>query len=1297
MPSLNQQQFLELLGIPFTGEGCDAVADFSGIDTMTIDVTTLTPSDCIAIFECILDNGTLAQFNELLSKFDFANLSAEQCTAIAQCIVDTPAAITLITQNIDFTNLTATQVSNLNELIDFSNLSPAECTAVFQCIIDNGTPAQFTELLQKLDMSQLTAAQCVDILDCILVNGTPVQWTELLSKLDLSDLTPVQCQAVFQCILDNGTAIQYTQFLSNINFAQLSTQQCQDIFNCIILNGTTEQFTQLFNKLDFTDLSEQQCRDALQCVIDNGTPAQFNELLNIFNMANLTEAQCSDIAACIAASPNALLLIRNAILPIEASEVSVVDSGNNYTGTNVETILAEIAQRLTGVAHTTISSIDLAPTGNANEFTVSITWIDSDGNTQVTSDPTPIQVTAANVAVNYNLLTAAECQTIFQCILDNGTVAQFIELLQKLDMSQLTAVQCQAIATCITDNPAALTIINNAIDSGNVTTFSSTLSDYDLLAFPPNQPVNPPAGASSGDTLIQRYGNGYGYFTFNGTTWDLNLFDSKDNQVFTHRDETGADYVNGSLNGPQNPPANPGQGDVHAELYDNALVFFSYQAAGPGAGWDGNNITYVPLDGGVFDASTLTAAQCQTIFQCLLDNGAPAQFTELLQKFDMTDLTTAQCNALANLLISGNAGNILELGPDGKLLVNGATGTSAKTRQIDCYQSMGVSGVFEDNTDNPEIGTILYAQGIYLSGVTDLLGAMQVLVRNNGPELVDETFFFRDEDTGVVVGTSQPFNVPAGDNVITICFEPAIALSNAVEYDGDFSSAPNSNLVIPHNGTSPNGIISNETGDPAPIALLANECLNSLFTVITCTDGSQQAFDSAGASVDVAVATSGTLKASTAAAVNATGNPLIDAELSDFQSATPTTTAAGDNTVVSATSLREVLRVHNASATEVGVGADGSNQPSSVIIGNDVGTGSTGTNNVMIGAGNTGDSAQHTFSVAIGSGAGRETLGGGPYNLFMHGNSGRNSFVNNSLGIGLGALRNTGTVATPESNLIAIGNSAGRDAAGSNNTYMGFNSGNGAQGSNNFGVGPNTFRSSTGSNSVAIGQDVGNNSTATDFVAIGQNAGGAGAGLVTETVSIGHLAGTATANGLGNVAVGARALAGASAGGFGAVAVGLNAGRNADSDGSVFVGPAAGDGASGFGAVAMGSSAGAGASGQSIISIGRLAGSGASAGHLISIGQVAGQNASGSDLIGIGRFSLQNNTGSRVLALGTGAGEGNAISGAVILGHFELPRFAGPAAAATALPAAPVAGDPNPGSIYIYWDTTDNTLKVRPS
>ena len=151
-----------------------------------------------------------------------------------------------------------------------------------------------------------------------------------------------------------------------------------------------------------------------------------------------------------------------------------------------------------------------------------------------------------------------------------------------------------------------------------------------MLSFPPAQPQNAPANPSEGDTFVEGYQNGIAFFTRGASDWALSIFHSNDDRKFTHRDETGADYVQGSLAGPQNPPANPDNQDVHLEVYDNALVFFNYSAGGAGAGWDGNNVTFVPLASGqgVSDdaGNTLTLGTDGLPF---LAEPAPVSYTHL--------------------------------------------------------------------------------------------------------------------------------------------------------------------------------------------------------------------------------------------------------------------------------------------------------------------------------------------------------------------------------------------------------------------------------------------------------------------------------------------------------------------------------------------------------------------------------------------------------------------------------------------------------------------------------------------
>jgi len=80
----------------------------------------------------------------------------------------------------------------------------------------------------------------------------------------------------------------------------------------------------------------------------------------------------------------------------------------------------------------------------------------------------------------------------------------------------------------------------------------------------------------------------------------------------------------------------------------------------------------------------------------------------------------------------------------------------------------------------------------------------------------------------------------------------------------------------------------------------------------------------------------------------------------------------------------------------------------------------------------------------------------------------------------------------------------------------------------------------------------------------------------------------------------------------------------------------------------------------------------------------------GSNNTAIGFSAGESNVASDVLCLGYSAGKANTQSNRTIIGQSNLPVFAGEAAAAAALPAAGVNG------VFIYWDSTDNTIKARP-
>lgn len=81
--------------------------------------------------------------------------------------------------------------------------------------------------------------------------------------------------------------------------------------------------------------------------------------------------------------------------PQTASDIGVEDVNNNFTSTDVEGVLKELSLQVTGLAHTSITNIDLVATANPNEYVVSINWIDGDGVAQSTVDPTPVVINGA--------------------------------------------------------------------------------------------------------------------------------------------------------------------------------------------------------------------------------------------------------------------------------------------------------------------------------------------------------------------------------------------------------------------------------------------------------------------------------------------------------------------------------------------------------------------------------------------------------------------------------------------------------------------------------------------------------------------------------------------------------------------------------------------------------------------------------------------------------------------------------------------------------------------------------------
>ena len=75
-----------------------------------------------------------------------------------------------------------------------------------------------------------------------------------------------------------------------------------------------------------------------------------------------------------------------------------------------------------------ITNIDIMPTANTNEFTVSIDWIDGSGNPQTTTDSTPISVNGATTSISDNLTLNTTNNNFTISLSEDGTVTDTLTL-----------------------------------------------------------------------------------------------------------------------------------------------------------------------------------------------------------------------------------------------------------------------------------------------------------------------------------------------------------------------------------------------------------------------------------------------------------------------------------------------------------------------------------------------------------------------------------------------------------------------------------------------------------------------------------------------------------------------------------------------------------------------------------------------------------------------------------------------------------------------------------------------------
>ena len=146
---------------------------------------------------------------------------------------------------------------------------------------------------------------------------------------------------------------------------------------------------------------------------------------------------------------------------------------------NTQAQLIALATSLTGLAHTAITSIDLKDSGTANQYIVEITWTDGDGNTQTTTDPTPITLSSTGfVAHNHNLADINDAGTA--AALDvpatAGVPATAIQVVRgddpRLDpdrVVQVTTADLLAASPTLKTNQPLVTDMQAYVDANNIT------------------------------------------------------------------------------------------------------------------------------------------------------------------------------------------------------------------------------------------------------------------------------------------------------------------------------------------------------------------------------------------------------------------------------------------------------------------------------------------------------------------------------------------------------------------------------------------------------------------------------------------------------------------------------------------------------------------------------------------------------------------------------------------------------------------------------------------------------------
>jgi len=417
------------------------LADFCGVNTGTDedggpyqvvdnDDGTLTVTDTTSNQSFTLDIKTV------LEHLDFTELSPQQCSDIVDCIA-TPEQITNITNVIDLTQL-LTNLTTEEQVVLCQAIVDAGCNLTtlidLQELIDNSSAAEFENLFDALCATQPTLFE-------VYGGGT----TGLIADA-VSGPVPLRCGGEFLIYSSDESVIVGVTEGSVLYDLRVNP----DAIKCQTPGGPITGLTGTLPSGVTYTVTENGVQDTAfngsGGFYSNGSsnPLSSNVVIDFSAPVNF---EITSSAGGFGASPTSFVwhnadgfepsflettgdpityVPGNVTIPntnsgtrFEATATSGVSHNANYgtisapnttqvtvgivahdhftfniasVNTSVCNAIGNLNTQLSGLVHTAITNIDLRPTGNDNEFTVEVTWTDEDGNTQVTTDPTPVKI-----------------------------------------------------------------------------------------------------------------------------------------------------------------------------------------------------------------------------------------------------------------------------------------------------------------------------------------------------------------------------------------------------------------------------------------------------------------------------------------------------------------------------------------------------------------------------------------------------------------------------------------------------------------------------------------------------------------------------------------------------------------------------------------------------------------------------------------------------------------------------------------------------------------------------------------